>query len=420
MALDMTKHPCFNEDVKGKFGRIHLPVAPKCNIQCNFCNRKFDCVNESRPGVSSQILAPRQAIAYLKEMQGVDNRLTVMGIAGPGDPFANPDETMETLRLVRAEYPDMLLCVATNGLGAAPYIKELAELEVSHLTVTVNAIDPEIGQHVYAWVRDGKKVLRGLAAAELLLQRQLEVIRLCKQYGIVVKINSILIPGVNDEHIVDVARHMSTLGADLFNCIGMCRAEGAAFDHLPEADPKQVCTIRTQAEQFLPQMKHCTRCRADAVGCLSDSLPIKAIELMSKYANGPLDPQDERSYVAAATMEGFLVNVHLGQARQLNIYSYDKIGGARVVDTRITPEPGGGDVRWEKLAETLKDCRALLVASAGPVPTKILQKHGVKVVLTECLIEQAIQDIYHKKPVAPPSRPRVCGATCGGNAQGCA
>ena len=420
MALDMSKHPCFNEDVKGKFGRIHLPVAPKCNIQCNFCNRKFDCVNESRPGVSSQILAPKQALAYLKEMQGIDNRLTVMGIAGPGDPFANPEETMETLRLVRAEYPDMLLCVATNGLGAAPYIKEMAELEVSHLTVTVNAIDPEIGQHVYAWVRDGKKVLRGLPAAELLLERQLEVIRLCKQHGLTVKINSILIPGVNDEHIVDIAQYMSELGADLFNCIGMCRAEGAAFDHIQEAEPGQVCATRLQAEQYLPQMKHCTRCRADAVGCISDSLPIKAIELMSKYANGPLDPQDERPYVAAATMEGFLVNVHLGQARQLNIYSYDQAGGARVIETRPTPEPGCGEERWGKLAETLKDCRALLVASAGPIPTRVLEAQGVKVVLTESLIEQAIQDIFNRKPVAPPSRPRVCGASCGGNAQGCA
>lgn len=420
MTLDFKKHPCFNADVKGQFGRIHLPVAPKCNIQCNFCNRKFDCVNESRPGVSSQILAPKQALAYLKEMKTADERLTVMGIAGPGDPFANPQETMETLRLVRAEYPEMLLCVATNGLGAAPYIAEMAELKVSHLTVTVNAIDPEIGQHVYAWVRDGKKILRGLPAAELLLERQLEVIRLCKEHGIVVKINSILIPGVNDEHIVDVAKYLSELGADLFNCIGMCRAEGAAFDHIAEADPGQVCATRAQAEQYLPQMKHCTRCRADAVGCLSDSLPMKAIESMSKFANGPLDPTDARPYVAAATMEGFLVNVHLGQAKQLNIYSYDKTGGARVVDTRMTPEPGGGDQRWEKLAEMLKDCRALLVASAGPMPTKVLQKHGVKVILTESLIEQAILDIHSNKPVAPPSRPRVCGATCGGNAQGCA
>ena len=420
MTLDISKHPCFNADIKGQFGRIHLPVAPKCNIQCNFCNRKFDCVNESRPGISSQILAPRQALAYLKEMQGVDNRLTVMGIAGPGDPFANPDETMETLRLVRNEFPDMLLCIATNGLDAAPYIKELAELKVSHLTVTVNAIDPKIGEQVYAWVRDGKKVLRGLPAAQLLLQRQLEVIRLCKQHGIVVKINSILIPGINDEHIVDVAEYMSELGADLFNCIGMCHAEGAAFDCLQEPSPGTVCTIRKQAQQFLPQMEHCTRCRADAVGCLSDALPMKAIELMSKYANGALNPNEDRPFVAAATMEGFLVNVHLGQARWFNIYSYDEESGMRLIETRPAPAPGGGDERWEKLAETLKDCRALLVAQAGPIPVNVLAKNGVKVVCTECLIEQAIHDIYHSKAPPQPTRLRVCGTSCGGNANGCA
>jgi len=75
MTLDYTKHPCFNADVKGKFGRIHLPVAPKCNIQCNFCNRKYDCVNESRPGVSSNVLSPQQALAYLKDMREQDPRL---------------------------------------------------------------------------------------------------------------------------------------------------------------------------------------------------------------------------------------------------------------------------------------------------------------------------------------------------------
>lgn len=420
MALDMTKHPCFNEDVKGKFGRIHLPVAPKCNIQCNFCNRKYDCVNESRPGVSSQILSPRQAVGYLKEMKEIDPRLTVVGIAGPGDPFANPAETMETLRLVRKEFPEMLLCVATNGLNAADYIAELSELKVSHLTVTINAVDPEIGKKVYAWVRDGKKNYRGLQAAELLLERQLEVVRLCKEHGIVVKINSIYIPGVNDEHVLEVAKSMKHLGADLFNCIGMCRAEGAAFDNLNEPDPAIVCSVRKQAAEFLPQMTHCTRCRADAVGCLSDSMPIKALELMSRYANGPLNPQDERPFVAAATMEGFLVNVHLGQVRQLYIYSYDEAGGARVVERRMTPAPGGGQERWRRLADLLKDCRALLVANSGPMPTKVLEESGVKVVCTESLIAQAVQDIYNGKAVTPPSRPFACGASCTGNAQGCA
>ena len=152
---------------------MHLPVAPKCNIMCNYCNRKYDCVNESRPGVTSAVLTPRQALAYLEQVLEAEPRITVAGIAGPGDPFANPQETMETIRLIRERFPELLICLATNGLGLPPYLQELADLRVSHVTVTVNAVDPEIGKKIYSWVRDGKVVYRGLAAAELLLCRQL-------------------------------------------------------------------------------------------------------------------------------------------------------------------------------------------------------------------------------------------------------
>jgi nitrogen fixation protein NifB len=66
-AQDISRHPCFNAGAKGSYGRVHLPVAPKCNLGCNYCNRKYDCVNESRPGVTSAVLAPHQAAAYLGE-----------------------------------------------------------------------------------------------------------------------------------------------------------------------------------------------------------------------------------------------------------------------------------------------------------------------------------------------------------------
>ena len=56
-----TDHPCFGGD-HSKAGRIHLPVAPGCNIKCGFCERKFDCANESRPGVTSKVLTPEQAV----------------------------------------------------------------------------------------------------------------------------------------------------------------------------------------------------------------------------------------------------------------------------------------------------------------------------------------------------------------------
>ena len=119
-VLDFTKHPCFSKEAHGKHARAHLPVAPRCNLQCNFCNRKFDCMNESRPGVTSAVLPASQAVPYLEEVVAQVPNLSVVGIAGPGDPFANPVETMETLRSVRNRFPGMMLCVATNGLGVGP------------------------------------------------------------------------------------------------------------------------------------------------------------------------------------------------------------------------------------------------------------------------------------------------------------
>jgi nitrogen fixation protein NifB len=120
MKKDYSHHPCFNAKVKGQFGRVHLPVAPKCNIKCNYCNRKFDCVNESRPGVTSTILTPQQALTYMDKVLEREPRISVAGIAGPGDPFANAEETLETMRLIRKKYPHMILCLASNGMALPP------------------------------------------------------------------------------------------------------------------------------------------------------------------------------------------------------------------------------------------------------------------------------------------------------------
>ena len=35
------------------------------------------------------------------------------------------------------KFPKMTLCVATNGLGVVPYVDEIADLKVSHVTITI-------------------------------------------------------------------------------------------------------------------------------------------------------------------------------------------------------------------------------------------------------------------------------------------
>ena len=100
-------------------------------FNCNYCKRDYDCVNESRPGVTSEVLSPEQALAYTIRLKEKMPHLSVVGIAGPGDPFANPIQTMTTLRLIRKEFPEMILCLSSNGLNVLPYVDELKELEVS-------------------------------------------------------------------------------------------------------------------------------------------------------------------------------------------------------------------------------------------------------------------------------------------------
>jgi nitrogen fixation protein NifB len=425
--MDFSQHPCFNKEAHHKYGRVHLPVAPRCNIQCNFCNRKYDCMNESRPGVTSGVLTPAQAMAYLDNIVSRRPEIAVVGIAGPGDPFANPQETMETLRLVRQKYPKMMLCVATNGMGIGPYIDELAELRTSHVTITITSLDPEIGAKIYAWVRDGRRPLRGAEGAAVLQSRQLEALVRLKERGIVVKINTVVIPGINDQHITDVATRVAGLGADIMNCMAMTPVKGAEFEEIAPPDNLTMARVRLQSGKFLPQMSHCARCRADAVGLIGEEMTTEDHDAIHHFSNLPLNPLEDqvRPYVAVATLEGALVNQHLGEASRVAIFEQDIAmpGMFKLVELRKTPSEGGGENRWAALGELLRDCRAILVTAAGPSPQRVLTASGIKVIEMEGIIEEGLKAVYANKPIPASLKRRFsgCGAgiSCKGSGTGC-
>lgn len=423
-ALDFSKHPCFNKDAHHKHGRIHLPVAPRCNLQCNFCNRKFDCMNESRPGVTSAVLSPTQASDYLDTMMKRVPNLSVVGIAGPGDPFANSVETMATLAEVRRKYPQMMLCVATNGLGVGPHIDNLAALHVSHVTLTVNAIDPEIGAKIYAWIRDGRRPMRGLDAVKLLLDRQLDAIVRLKTAGVIVKINSIIIPGINDQHIEAIATRMAELKVDIMNSMAFLPVAGAEFENIEPPDNLLVASTRLKAGRHVAQMSHCARCRADAVGLINEKMTEENLITLQEFARPGTKPMESRPYIAVASHEGMLVNQHLGEAARVIVFKEDKAtpSGFKFVEVRKTPEPGAGPARWAKLADLLHDCRALLVSAAGPQPKRALEEKGLSIIEMEGLIEEGLSAIFAGKPI-PASLSRrftACGSGCKGTGTGCA
>lgn len=417
---DFNKHPCFNPDAKGQYGRIHLPVAPKCNIKCNFCDRKYDCVNESRPGVTSSLLSPEQAAKYVKKALEIEPRLSVVGIAGPGDPFANPLETLRTLRLIKKNHPEMLLCVSSNGLGITPHIEALAEIEVSHVTITVCSVDPTIGKHIYSWVRDGNIVYRGEQGAKLLQQRQIEAIKKLQEHGIIVKVNFIVIPGINDHHAEEVASTMKELGVDLLNCMAMFPNVNTPFGHLSQPDKASMKKIRDMSEGYLPQMRHCTRCRADAVGLLGEETREEFQSCLSASAALPKTASEERPYVAVASHEGLLINQHLGEAKNFQIWEQDE-GQFHAVEKRLAPKTGGGIKRWHQLAALLADCRAVLVSGVGETPREILSKAGIMPVEASGFIEEGLRTIYEGRAtgVLKGRRSPCSDGSCTGTGGGC-
>jgi nitrogen fixation protein NifB len=407
VIMKISNHPCFDDKARHKYGRIHLPVASKCNIQCNFCDRQYDCLNESRPGVTSVILSPHQALAYLKKVFALRKDISVAGIAGPGDPFANPEETMETLRLIRKAYPDLLLCVATNGLNLFPYLDELAKLKVSHISITMNAVDPLIGEKIYAWVRDGTKIYRGKEAAEVLLCRQLEGLIGIKEHKIMAKINTIIIPGVNEGHIGEISRKVAVAGADIMNLIPLYPVIGTAFENISVPTAGLIDNCRNDAARFMPIMNHCTRCRSDAVGLLGEDLSRENISLLQSCASLPFNPKENRPYVACASREGTLVNMHLGQTEKLYIYGKD--GDVyKLIAVRKISENGNSEKKWLNMSGMLNDCWVVLVEAAGRAPREALGKQGIKVITLPGLIETGLEAIYSSNYVSGSAALRRC------------
>jgi len=445
-ASSLKNHPCFNQEARHTHARIHLPVTPRCNMQCNYCNRKYSCVNESRPGVTCAVLSPGQAIEYLRDYRKKLKNLSVVGIAGPGDPMACASETLETLRMAKAEFPHLLLCLASNGLNLLPYVEDLASLGLSHVTVTVNAVDPKIGANFYEWmVADGRRYA-GIDAAELLWDRQQRSIQALVNAGVIVKINTIYVPGINDEHIEQVAQTVSVLGATILNIMPLLPTAGTPFATVPEPDRDQLKNLRAVAVRYLPQMTHCSRCRADAVGMLGQENTSRNMELLQIASHvviedvptSPSAAMDserglpmtlsprlrivttaERPCIAVASKDGLNVNQHLGAATTFRIYRPDE-KGSQLVELRNVTSDASGPTRWLSMIEMLRDCAGVLVSGAGAMPRKIFAHHGITVGIVEGSIEEALVATAKGGDLMFMARPDFhCGPSCSGDKAGC-
>ena len=253
---------------------MHAAVAPACNIQCNYCNRKYDCSNESRPGVVSELLTPEQAVKKTLAVAAAIPQMSVLGIAGPSDPLANPERTFATFRGLAEKAPDIKLCVSTNGLALPECVDELAKHNIEHVTITINCVDPDIGAKIYPWIFWKNRRVRGREAAAILIEQQQKGLAMLVARGILVKVNSVMIPGVNDEHLKEVSRIVKAKGAFLHNVMPLIAEpeHGTFFGLMGQRGPtaEELKALQDACAGGMAVMRHCRQCRADAVGLLGE------------------------------------------------------------------------------------------------------------------------------------------------------
>ena len=178
-------HPCFGGH-KNNVGRIHLPVSPGCNIACRFCNRTINDVEE-RPGVTSKVLKPEESLEILEKALKLCPDITVAGIAGPGDTLAT-GYALDTFQLVKKEFPQLIKCMSTNGLLLDERADEIIDVGIDSLTVTVNAVDPEIEAQLNDYIIYHGEKIEGVEAAKILIKNQLNGIKNVASAGITMKL----------------------------------------------------------------------------------------------------------------------------------------------------------------------------------------------------------------------------------------
>ncbi|CRZ35773.1 nitrogen fixation protein NifB [Herbinix hemicellulosilytica] len=280
-------HPCFALGAKNNKGRIHLPVSPGCNIRCNFCRQDLNNT-ENRPAVAREVISPKEALNVLRKALEICPDITVAGIAGPGDTLATP-YALQTFRMIKDEFPDMIKCMSTNGLLLPDYADEIIKTGIDTLTVTVNAVDPEIQAKICESIVYKGRRYEGRQAAEILIANQLAGIKKVSEAGISVKVNTVLIPEINADHVVTVAKTVAAYGAKIFNIIPLIPQHKLSWCSVPGCD--LISKVRKEAEEYIGVFRHCQRCRADAAGIpgakdISEQLYIRPVRAENTFSHG--------------------------------------------------------------------------------------------------------------------------------------
>lgn len=180
------------DKLKRPLGSLRVSVTDRCNLRCRYCMPEQDYV-----------WLPKQSILTFEEIARLVGIFTSLGVEKVrltgGEPLLRHD--LPALTSMLARLPGVRdLALTTNGLLLARQAAALRQAGLGRVTVSLDTLRPE---RMRALARSDKHadVLAGIAAA--------------RSVGFPVKLNTVVMRGVNDDELVDLIEFAGSQDAEV-------------------------------------------------------------------------------------------------------------------------------------------------------------------------------------------------------------
>ena len=177
-----------------RYGRPLLNVRLAVTLRCNF--RCFFCHLEGLQKRDEEEMTPHDYLVLALAARKVGIRS--FKLTG-GEPLIRKD-ILEVIGALEEGHPNASISITTNGYLLDVYAPRLAEHRISHVNVSLHSLDPS-----------RFRAITGVDA----LERVIRGLRVAAEHGIRLKINTVILRGLNENELEQLLDFAAKLGAEV-------------------------------------------------------------------------------------------------------------------------------------------------------------------------------------------------------------
>lgn len=171
---------------------LRVSVTERCNFRCRYCmsEKPFSWVPKEN------LLSYEELFAFIKI--GIDNGIRKIRLTG-GEPTTR-ENLDELIAMIHKYAPDVHIGLTTNGFLLPAQAKKLKSAGLQRVNISLDSLNTETLNYI---------------AQKDVLQQVLTGINAAVDAGLSVKINSVILRGINDHEILSLFEYAKGIGAQI-------------------------------------------------------------------------------------------------------------------------------------------------------------------------------------------------------------